>query len=57
MCIRLVTRPSTSVAEDSSNHSYDNKLFEVSKSKLLDGAEKTRLINIMSALEHLIPVM
>ena len=56
MCIRLVSKPSTSQTEQLSS-SFDNKLFEVSKSKLLDGAEKTKLINIMSSLEHLVPVM
>lgn len=57
MCIRLVTKPSTSSTEDNSNASYDNKLFEVSKSKLLDGAEKTKLVTVMSSLEHLVPIM
>lgn len=56
MCIRLVSKPSTSQTELLSS-SFDNKLFEVSKSKLLDGAEKTKLINVMSSLEHLVPLM
>ncbi|XP_067941457.1 histone-lysine N-methyltransferase EHMT2-like isoform X2 [Watersipora subatra] len=57
MCIRLVSRPPTSSGETSSNAGYDNKLFEVSKSTLLDGAAKTKLISIMSGLEHLLPAM
>lgn len=57
MCIRLVTKPSTPTTEDYTHASYDNKLFEVSRSKLLDGAEKTKLITIMSGLEHLVPIM
>lgn len=56
MCIRLVTKP-TITMEDNSNLSYDNKLFEVSTSKLLDGAEKTKLINVLSSLNHLLPIM
>lgn len=55
MCIRLVSKPASQAEQASS--SYDNKLFEVSKSKLLDGVEKTKLINIMSSLEHLVPLM
>lgn len=55
MCIRLVTKPNT--ASEDSNSSFDSKLFEVSKSKLLDGAEKAKLVNTLTGLHHLIPAM